>query len=269
MIGQTKLKEALSDSIEYNLFPQFLILYGDDGCGRNMLVREVLREHGKTLYELPDVKVDTVRQMITDAYKTNAEVFYLIPDADSMSLAARNALLKTTEEPVHNAKIIMTLSTLANTLETILSRAHTCPLDMYTPEELREYYKTFPQYETSIDSTVLIACSTPGQIKQLVESDAEQMIGFTQKVIRNVAKVQGANAFKIGDSLNLKDDTKYDLAQFFRLFRALCFLDAELTTRQKLCGVVTTTKQLHWLQLGVNRQYVFDEWLLAIRKGWR
>ena len=71
------------------------------------------------------IGVDTIRSAIEKANKTaqlSGNQVILIQDADTLSLAGSNALLKTLEEPTPNTYIVMTTDHASRLLPTVLSR---------------------------------------------------------------------------------------------------------------------------------------------------
>ena len=134
MIGQKHLQSRIEQLITDRTFPRFSILVGPKGSGKktfaNWIITKIVRHEALSYSQVcPDVKIDTIRQIIESAYKTISTNIYVIPDADTMSNAAKNALLKVTEEPPNNAYFIMTLEDENNTLETIRSRGTVFHMD--------------------------------------------------------------------------------------------------------------------------------------------
>ena len=136
MIGQTKLQSQIGETLDR--FPRFSIFIGDKGSGRKTIIRQALKDLG-TIQECA-IDVDSVREVIEQAYKTVSPMVYVFADADNMSVASKNALLKVTEESPNNAYFVMTLVNPENTLQTIRSRAQIFLMDAYTPDEVLEYY---------------------------------------------------------------------------------------------------------------------------------
>ena len=85
MIGQKYLKKYVQTLIEEDNFPQFSIFVGPKGSGK----KTFMREYFDGIYP-EDNKVDSIRKIIDMAYKV-AHKRFIIPDADDMSNAAKNA----------------------------------------------------------------------------------------------------------------------------------------------------------------------------------
>ena len=278
MIGQQSIQKTLHELIEAQRFPRFSLLIGAKGSGRKTLIQEIqpaLQAHKcvATCYMVPDVKIDTIRAMITASYSLMNTLF-VIPDADKMSIPAMNATLKITEEPPNGNYYIMTVEDESNLLDTIVSRATRFYMDKYTVTDLQMYAH---QLTSVLNQSELMAevCQTPGDVELLVGCFTE-FWDYVNKVFYHVDKVSGANSFKIGESLNLqgeKDAQKYDLALFFRAFLVMCSKEMRKTPHEEIPkyidGIIVTTRYLQELKtMSVNKQMVFDNWLLALRAKW-
>lgn len=279
MIGQRKLQERLREILETGNFPRFSIFVGEKGSGRQTIVQNSLWSLG--ICQDWGSDVDSVREAIEQAYKVVSPTVYLFADADNMSVAAKNAMLKVTEEPPNNAYFIMTLSTIENTLPTIKSRATVFYMDTYTSEEVLEYYHRITR--GGDEDIIKKCCAVPGDVNLLCLYDPEKFNKYLLLVMDNIEKVSGANSFKIGANLCLgttkKDDDlpfettdkdKYDLALFWKAFRAECLARLDLGRPLKyIAGINITSKYLRELSVGgINKQMTFDNWLLDIRKAW-
>lgn len=267
MIGQDIIRKQLENNL-----PRFSLVVGAKGSGKKRLINEVYRDK---LLVYCGIKIESIREMIDTAYKVTVPTIYVLPDADGMSVPAKNALLKVVEEPPYNAYFIMTLEDEQNTLPTIRSRAVTYKMDRYTPEEILQYlgyrytlpdlaYNEFPPDSEKIVPDI---CETPGEVNALVEYGILPFYEYVNKVIDNIAKVSGANAFKIADKVALKDEEdKYDLLLFWKAFIRLC---ANRADEMYVSAIPFTSKCIRDLRIrGVNKQMLFDKWLLEVRRQW-
>jgi DNA polymerase III delta prime subunit len=284
MIGQHNLQSRIEQLIENGTFPRFSILVGPKGSGKKILAHEI--EHMFNawrvysdfidVYRLPDVKIDTIRDMIAQSYKQVRTMVYIIPDADNMSPAAKNAILKVTEEPPNEAYFIMTLEDENNTLETIRSRGTVFHMDRYTPDEIEQYltrrYGILDNRELSIVRGI---CETPGDVDIITDEGIIAFHDYVELVVDNIAEVSLANAFKIPSKVALKDDAEgYDLRLFWKSFMNVCLekadnhIDPEDISRYGEACLITS-KYLQKLKVkGINKQMLIDNWVLEIRELW-
>lgn len=276
MIGQANLQSRVEQLINNNTFPRFSIFVGPKGSGKKTFAKYVVsymqdtESAGSYTYGflLSDVKVDTIRTITKDSYKmAGARNVYIIPDADDMSLAAKNALLKVTEEPPNDCYFIMTLEDENNTLETIKSRATIFHMDKYTPDEIVYYFyeKYHSNHGKEEELIVRDLCETPEDVDKLVKAGIKEFYDYVQLVVENIAEASTANVFKIASKIALKDDTEgYDLKLFLKAFIKVCLMTGRVN------GIFTTSKYLRQLRVkGVNKQMLFDNWILDIREAWR
>lgn len=267
MIGQELLRADLMALIEREKYPRFAIFVGQTGSGRKTLAKEVAKKMNLHIVQLPDVKVDTIRSMISDAYKIPYEYLYIIPNTENMSLAAKNAILKVTEEPPNNAYFVMTVQNESQLLDTIKSRGMVFHMDTYSPTEIAEYADCGDTRELEIITSV---CEVPGDVDILRRMNIDEFYHYVDNVVDNIAVTSGSNSFKIGASINFKDDPeKYDLRLFWRTFMLIC-LDRIEEDRLKFAqGVKITSQHLQELNVtGINKSALFDMWILAIREAW-
>lgn len=262
MIGQRNLQSRIEQLIENNMFPRFSIFVGAKGSGKKTLLLEMF----EGIY-LEDNKVDSVRKMIDMVYKIGNRTF-IMPDADTMSNAAKNALLKVIEECPNDNYFIMTLEDENNTLETIRSRGTVFHMDRYTPDEIEQYltqkYGVLDNRELAIVRDI---CETPGDVDILTDEGIIAFYDYVQLVVYNIAEVSLANAFKIPSKVALKEDAEgYDLRLFWKAFMKV-LVD---TNRTHDFGAITiTSKYLQKLKVkGINKQMLMDNWVLEIRDLW-
>lgn len=275
MIGQTELLNRIGGQIERNRFPRFSIIIGEKGSGKKELAKSIAQMIGHPAWLAPDIKVDTIRNIIETCYKADLPVFYIIPDCDNLSTAAANALLKVTEEPPKEAYFILTCENENNLLSTIRSRGVTYMMEPYSYEDKCDYINQLYDMNKLSDEETEFALDTatvPGDIDYLWTTDIKGYIEFVNLVIDNIAEVQDSNAFKIGDKIALKDEEdKYNLRLFWKAFNVLCVSkmrsgDDPLKFARAIAITGDYAQQLNIR--GINKQMLFDNWILAIREEW-
>ena len=267
MIGQEKLLAEIRALIEKKKYPRFSIIIGNTGSGRKTLAKEVAKMLDIYAVQAPDVKAETIRTIISDAYKLPYDYMYIVPDADSMSTAAKNALLKVTEEPPNNAYFIMTAQDESNLLDTLKSRGSIFRMGTYTPEEIAEYANCDNTTDLEVITSV---CEVPGDVDIMKSMDPMKFYSYAEAVVQNIAETSGSNSFKIAEKINLKDDkTKFDLALFWRTFMLVCLNSMKDAPLKYAEGVKITSRHLQELKIkGINKASLFDTWILSIREAW-
>lgn len=275
MIGQKNLIASIDDMLAQETLPHFIILTGSIGSGRKTLARYIGDAIGNVA-EI-DVSVDAIRNMIDNSYKIVDKAVFIIPDADNMSLQAKNALLKVTEEPPNDAYFIMTLEDQYNTLQTIRSRGTVFTMENYSQDELMEFINEAlsPTIADDVDENwklkILKIAQTPGEIKELVKFDVDEFYKFVELVIDNIADSALANTFKIADKLSLtKDAEGYDLKLFFKAFTTICLQRMSgVDAPRYATGVSITSGAMRDIGInGISKQMLVDDWILEMRKAW-
>ena len=264
MIGQKQLLEKIDKIIDR--FPKFSIIVGPKGSGKHLITKYITDK-----LNLPIVPfgtgIDEVRKIIDLSYEQTEPLCYVCYDADSMSLGAKNSLLKITEEPPNNAYFILTLQSMSNTLETIQSRGTVLPLDSYTTPELLEY-RTIRNYESKYDSILKDICETTGEVDELFKFKVEQFYKFAQTVAYQIHIPTTGNIFKISKSIKSKDGEEgYDPILLFKAVRSL-FIKKALETKkpQYLYASNVTSECLRDLSLvNVNKVGTVDNWIMSVR----
>jgi DNA polymerase-3 subunit delta' len=270
LIGQTAFINNVNNLISSNKYPRFSIIVGQRGSGKKKVANYISSKLGCVSANY-GIGVDDVRQMISDAYRVSMPMVYMLPDADRMSPAAKNALLKVTEEPPQNAYFILTLTDLNNTLGTIKSRGTVFYMDPYKVSDIEEYCNA--NYTVSEEDlrTLGELCETPGEVDTIVNMGTTDFYSYVEKVVDNIATVSGSNSFKIATQIRFKetDADKYDLRLFWKAFMNICTLRLREDTYKYSVGIRITSQYLQELRVvGINKQSTFDCWLLDIRKEW-
>ena len=279
--GQRNLLKQIDWQVEANCFPRFSIIVGPVGSEKFKIAKYVAKKLCCFFFDAVDTRIETIRSIINDAYKTQAPIVYIINNADDMSIPAKNALLKVTEEPPNDAYFVMILEDINNTLDTIKSRATIFTMEPYSKDQLSNYFDSMYKATTAYKDIVLSLSETPGDIDLLQNiggyvCEADKFYGYVAKVVDNIGEVNGANSFKIADKVALKDEAdKYDLRMFWKAccelfhYKALHFNIAD-TYVANIEAMQATSDALKKLRIrGVNKQMLFDEWILNVREALR
>jgi len=274
MIGQEKLLDKIDKLVE-NGFPRFVLLVGAKGSGKKLLSREIANRLHYPLVPV-GIGVDEVRDVIVNSYRNTEPIVYILPDTDKMSVAAKNALLKITEEPPQKAYFILTVTDLSNTLSTLISRACVLKMDNYKEEELLEYLKNKYDVSNMAENNIVFVIETatvPEEVDTLMTYDVKEFRCFVETVATNLHTVSAANSFKILNKLALKkDEDKWDVLLFVQALRQellrLYYNEGIEYYFRAYVQAGTLLKELKYKN-SVNRQYCLDQFILDVRKIWR
>lgn len=293
MIGQEKLLLKIDKVIDNESFPRFSIIQGNGQCGKKTLTRYIASRLSAQVI-LVDIRVETIREAIKLAYQQSEPSVYLIADADRMSPGAKNALLKITEEPPRKAFFIMTLQDSTNTLETLRSRGTIWSMLPYSKKELEEYLECKDTLFTEDPEKEIILkySENPGDVDLFLfyRYEIMDLYNYAKKVVFNIGRVNGANAFKIGSKLSFKDDDGgWDCRLFLRIVMYLLvecmsiefnsdhlvpeelaeFIDQGLTARLAESSIRTSSALSELVINGINKAATIDMWILDLRTIWK
>ena len=265
MVGQENIKQMIETWRRSDSFPRFLIIAGPKGSGKKTLSDYITRQMKATKVD-GENGADDVREAIAQSYKTAISVIYVFSDTDKMSVPAKNALLKVTEEPPRKATFIMTVEDVNNTLATLRSRGTVINMEPYTVQDLKNF---------SDSDKICNIATNPGEVKELEKLNIDEFIVFCEKVLDNIAVVTGVNAFKIANSFRFKEDQEgYDPVLFLNCVIYI-YADRIMHTPELTQDQQTKYGQAMWAcakckqQLkitGVKKDSTFDMWILKMRE---
>ena len=269
MIGQVNNLATIQSWVEGNSVPRFIIISGSKGSGRYTLTRELSKRMGAYLVEC-ELSVDAVREAVKNCYRCAGVTVYLFRNADKMSTAAKNALLKITEEPPRQAHFVVTVQNSENMLETLRSRGTSLSMEPYDKADLDTFYY---QHEQAFDLEVRDLADTPGMMLELAEAGCHDLVDFANMVIDNIGLVTGVNAFKIGNRIKVKEDGEgWDPNLFFPvletlLLRRALYAGTKVEAERFSSVLHVTSKYYRELNLtGVKKDSTLDMWILDMRE---
>lgn len=260
---QSHLLGMAKHQINKETFPRFVILIGARGSGKKSVTHEICKMLnanevicGNGINDIREIKNNVIR----------TKTVYVFLDADNMSIQANNSLLKFTEEPRKDVYIIMTVESLGNVAKTLQSRAVVYLMDAYKPNELGEYSEKYDSKRNCTKYLYESLCDTPGECDLLYKQNPQEFYDYVSKVVDNIATTSGSNVFKIADKIALKDsDDGYDLILFWKCFNKVIF-----DRRFHMSGIRITNEYLRYAKSkAINKQTLFDNWILDIREKWR
>jgi len=169
--------------------PQAIALIGPAGSGKGVTARElaasILGTSSKKLSAYPYFKVYTPEnsnisiekareitkftKLRTSGPNTIRRVI-VVEDAQTMTLEAQNALLKTLEEPPTDTILILTLTNTSAILPTILSRLQIVPIHTVSQEEAVGYFTNQGQEKGLVTQYYLMSGGRAGLMQALLSN---------------------------------------------------------------------------------------------------
>lgn len=277
IIGQANLLDLIDNLVKNNSFPRFSILIGNTGTGKK-LITNYIADKLNMLFVPCENKIDSVREIIEMSYTNKEPTCYMWSNADTMSLGAKNAILKITEEPPSSSYFIMTLNNRENMLPTILSRGTSFNINPYSPNDIKNYInaRSFNNDTNIMDNLdiILNICTSPGEVDIIKQYNITNFVKFVKTVIGFIGKASLANTLKLSNSFKLKKDDennneKYDIITFLKCVNCICnkYILEEDTDTIKYANLCTQTcKSLSEFKISsVSKLAVIDNWLINAR----
>ena len=180
IIGQDFAKKYLTNSIKKNKINHAYMFEGIDGIGKKKLRQELSKilldtenvENSPDYINIyPDgnsIKIAQIRRLQTDIIVKphNQYKIYIINQAESMTIEAQNALLKTLEEPPEYAIIILITSNKEALLDTIKSR---CEIIKFLPISLVDLNNYLISQGIDENRAQLLSTFARGSIEKAIE----------------------------------------------------------------------------------------------------
>lgn len=209
MIGQKNNIQTLIQWRCNKSVSRFIIIAGAQGSGRLTFAKAIMSMLHITGI-ISDCKIEDVRRTIEYAYEYTAPTMYIFRNADDMTVAAKNALLKVVEEPPNNAYFIMTVQNIDNMLGTIRSRGTVIKMEPYTMQELRS---------VSDDELKLEYCTNIGEL-QITHEEVRRTEDCVDDVLKALREKSGTKLLKACTQLKAKqtETDKIDCLLFFKVF---------------------------------------------------
>ena len=180
IIGQDFAKKYLTNSIKKNKINHAYMFEGIDGIGKKKFSQELSKilldtqnvdSSPDCINIYPDgnsIKIAQIRKLQTDIIikpHKNYKI-YIINQADSMTIEAQNALLKTLEEPPEYAIIILITSNKEALLDTIKSR---CEIIKFLPISILDLNNYLINKGIDKNRAQLLSTFARGSIEKAIE----------------------------------------------------------------------------------------------------
>ena len=256
------LKRIVSDDISAGRFVHALIIEGPPKSGKLTLARavaaelsgsegaadKIIRGISADVYEITQkngrktIGVEAVREIRESAFivPNDSDIkAYIIRYADTMTVAAQNAILKLLEEPPKNVYFMLLVENATSLLATVRSRAPVIRMQVFTKDELERYLvknslRAVELAENAPDELSRVIARSGGSIGEalriLSEGDSSQTSG------ERVIELLGALADKNRASLTVfpfPQKTREELLEFFSLLRTALRDMAAIKSRGK------------------------------------
>lgn len=205
LIGNVKIKQALTNAVGAGHIPHAVIIEGDTGTGRHTLAHYIAAaavcegenppcgeckgcrlsatgNHPDIGFTSPEdgkknISVAQIRALRSEAFvkpHMSSKRVFVIDGADTMNEQSQNALLKVLEEPPESVIFVLVAQTKAALLETVISRCVTLTLNAPEYSEAKEYLLKNTDFSAdSIDVALAAAQNNIGQALKALSGEEE------------------------------------------------------------------------------------------------
>lgn len=210
IVGQNSLLTTI-DKSTLDTFPHTLLLVGERGSGKHLIVNYIGNHFGLDVVDLTDnISLETINEI---SLRSNPYI-YLI-DGTKLTDKKENVILKFLEEPLKNSFIVIICEATQQLLSTIVNRCRRWDLNKYSKKDL----SVFLNDPNDIKSTILLddVATTPGQIIEFQKQDLVSIIQLCNTIIDKIAGANCQNTLTITNKIAFNhEEEKYDLDCFVR-----------------------------------------------------
>jgi len=290
LLGNERLKQNLTESLEKGHISHFYLISGPEGSGKRTLARllaaailcqgkdkpcghctpcrKVLDGNHPDFITVDDpdkktVTVDLIRQARADIYVQPNESdhkIYLFPRAQDMGLPGQNALLKVLEEPPQYGVFLLLTDNPDKLLPTVRSRCTELQMQAL-PEDIlqKQLAREFPQAQAeNLTGAISRSGGFLGQAKALLES-GDQVSPQTEGFVKAFSE---KNSLALVQTLVPMEKWKRDaLAEILASW--LTLTESALASRSGVGAVTAQARQLAQTRTGAE----LHEAVLCLRKA--
>jgi len=264
------------------LFTQALNCTGSNPpCGECSSCRRTASGNHPNVFHIQpqgaSIKIEQLRELKENLYYLPAEGFKkvcLLYDADLLTLAAGNSLLKILEEPPADLVFLLLSSRPWALLPTILSRCIHFPLRPLTDEEIGSLLeeKDVPPGEKEL--LVLLAEGVPGRALELLAQDSwKAKLNESEELMERIDSSSPEELLPLAEELSRKDDLLEIISALSLVFRRrLHSLCSEYSEKAEAGKLLLMENKCRWLlelqselQENVNQRLALEVFLLKTK----
>lgn len=223
--------------------------------GNNPDIRWVTHEKPSSI-SVEDIRTQVNNDIIIRPYEYKRKI-YIIDEAEKMTTASQNALLKTIEEPPGYAVILLLTSNKEMLLQTILSRCVVMDMRPVENEIIVDYLKT---REKIVDyrarEAAVFSGGNIGKAKEMCASD--DFFAFKEEVMRMAKNVEKMTVADMGENVkNISKQYKENIGIYLNLlelwYRDVLIYKVSLSYKELLFQKEEKSIREQALKLGYDR----------------
>ena len=222
--------------------PPFVIIQGDEHMGKNYFVLYLCKKFG-LYYNKMSNRVEDIRDLLKKMV-VGSNMVYHFDNFNTASLAAKNALLKITEEPKQGNYIIITGGPQLKTLE---SRARRIIMNPYSDQEIKEVMRAYYPDEHLQDMLIECGVNSPAKVEYYKKYDRIEGISkFAIEIANKITYISPDNIIQ----MMRRFENRYEEIDAYLLF--IVMLINVLENKIKTSGYYSYDKYIPILIEGKN-----------------
>lgn len=150
----------------------------------------------------------------------------IIEDAQTMTVEAQNALLKTFEEPPSDTVFIVTLSSTSNILPTILSRLQVISLQPLSQKEVVEHFVQAGNDQAKVKQYYFMSGGLPGLMDALLSDETSHPLVRSVQQAKAILQADGLERLTMVDDIVKSKQTHDVVAALCTISRSALHLEA-------------------------------------------
>ncbi len=267
LYGNEQIKEYLSAAVENGSLSHAYIIEGPSGSGKHTLATAIACSLAPASAKkirngnCPDVLlisheenrktigVDAIRALKETASLTSSELdfkVFIIEEADTMTVQAQNAFLKTLEEPKQDIYILLLCESSVSLLPTILSRAPIMRMQIFNDDELDFYItenekKAMELKKKDPESYQFIIRSAAGRIGEVKKKLAPrssagdiELFQKTRQYIKILSSFKKSEFYIFSNTLATKREELSDFLSILeKALRDLIYIKSRISTNDE------------------------------------
>lgn len=224
IIGQERLLARIATYYSMQSLPKTLLFLGQTGCGKHTMAKYVAETFKLDCVEINENVTNTE---LEDYQHSTIDTLYVI-NLNEFTEKQQNQFLRWIEEPSKSVYIVLTATSEAGILPTILNRCIKYNFEPYTKGQIEQIINT------SVNDLAFKIFQTPGKLLNLTEVGFNNIIDLAGKTVMNISKSEYANALVIAIKINYKDlYNKIDFDLFLDAVEYLALEDYKNTANEQ------------------------------------
>jgi hypothetical protein len=256
---QKKLYDKV-DASTVDTFPRTLMLLGEHGCGKRILIKYIC---DKFAFENEDISDKLSLEYIEEINQRVHPYIYTI-DCSKLTVKNENVILKFLEEPLKNSFIILMADNKYSIIPTVLNRCQVWEFESYPQEYLDEMiaYCGYPK-----NDIIAEVANTPGKIVEYKNYPMKDMVELATKIFNSMAVANFANVMTLSRFIAFKNEKdKYDFNLFLSILLAVSNRRCK-SGEPKCYEMYSLTRDLNTNKyvFNVDKKALFEKYLIELK----